>query len=125
MARGATEQATPTGGPPMIPAVALAMKALEPFAPFVATHSFMRAAWTAALRNTIALIEQAQPHAECHPAALCDGPEQARAIERATWGEAGKIVQAQRKGNMAASVDGYLDFLASTFAARAAAQGGK
>jgi hypothetical protein len=50
--------------------------------------------WThlaaAALRACNALALTAQAHPECHPAALCDGPEQAREIERATWEAVGE-----------------------------------
>jgi hypothetical protein len=79
---------------------------------------------------TARFTEQAQAHAECHPAALCDGPEQVLA----TWAAAAKvcdeIVERHRKQNSCGrdvfcEDFGCADFeaLANTFRARAAAQG--
>jgi len=80
-------------------------------------------------RIAFALTAQAQAHPECHPAALCDGPEQARETRRATWAAALDLMAAM-EADIAAEPRHSVGevrgahMLGATIRARAAAQGG-
>jgi hypothetical protein len=87
---------------------------------FDGAHDEYRAAHKA---YRTAFIEKAQSHPDCHPAALCDGPEQARAV----WSP---ILDCLRwntlhsRWDIAADKREVFSALAED-AARAAAQGGR